>query len=659
MDNIFETQTEILIRTSDISEKEIEIYKEIQEEIKDDKEIEKENERDEIKIENLIKNEIESSEELKNKLTQIKKQINLIKKELKNRNLSYIKKINLENDLNFFENICHKLKIKLEFKEVEEKYKSINFPCKFISQNFEGINFRDKILLKHLIPMKKENYIFEDNNNDGIIVKNSNSKNSDLNVNGINAMGIKLGMGIWNGFSNGSELNLIGVITSEFKYETYYGTGFFISENAVLTCAHNVYNSNKKLGDNLKFHFYWEKNNDINNNIINNKRRSISIKKIHIPYEFILDPINSLEDYCILILNEKIDNGYFGISNKINIKNSNYSNNNINNNYNLNPNNCNSSNSFLNFNNILKNINSFSEKQPKYLTCGYPFNLFESNNSNSNSNTAYLYQQKIKDLEIYKNTNEIIYKNLSNPIGLSGSPIYFNSIEGKGKIIGNKSSSLIIGIHCRNDNNNSYGVLFTEKRKEIIQKWLLEEKTIVLNLMHSKISIEDFEPLKFYDLTFLKILILNNNNLCEKSMECFSQWKIKFLEILNFDNNNIKSEGLKNLRGINFEYLKEFYISGNNIDNKGIGYLKDFNFLSLEKLFLMRNKIGGKILNEVNYSNRDDNDNNNHNGIEIVEYLSSIRTNDLLEINLSDNLNISKEYILDISLRNELIKVYL
>ena len=46
----------------------------------------------------------------------------------------------------------------------------------------------------------------------------------------------------------------IGLITSKFEEETFYGTGCLIAPKIVLTCAHNIYNKTlKKTATELKF----------------------------------------------------------------------------------------------------------------------------------------------------------------------------------------------------------------------------------------------------------------------------------------------------------------------------------------------------------------------------------------------------------------------
>ena len=93
--------------------------------------------------------------------------------------------------------------------------------------------------------------------------------------------------------------------------QNYYGTGFLISEEAVLNYAHNIIQKNGTKEKNIEFKFFKQ---TYDKGELKKLIMKIGVFKIHVPDEYYIDPVNSQEYFCLLILNKRLyDHGYFGL----------------------------------------------------------------------------------------------------------------------------------------------------------------------------------------------------------------------------------------------------------------------------------------------------------------------------------------------------------
>ena len=414
----------------------------------------------------------------------------------------------------------------------------------------------------------------------------------------------------------------IGLIKAEFEgYENkcQYGTGTLIADNIVITCAHNFYNNDYKIGK-VTFSLGWHNNNC-------QYVSEVDKNRIFISKNFFYDPEFSKEDYAIFVLEDNPGKkyGYMGLAIDYELeKNKNYYL------YGFPLDNC----------NIEKDL-----KKPKK----FIFDLWGMK-SDCNDKERYL---KIQD-------NMLYYTAFDTYPGNSGSAIYVEE---------DNKTTFIYCIHTDGtlrtmDENikkfkskleieSNKGLLITKSRFDLIVDWIIESKIdtsflkyeTFLDLSFMKFRNLDLELLKSSNLKYLTHLILSNcklqeeglkffensnlNNLlvldlstnCIECIESLSRFKLerlkelnlfwndinaesfefleqngcpffKTLEVLKLRSNNLENEGVKYLK--NFENLKFLDLSENNITELGVKYLSEGKFTKISVLDLSMNDIGAK-----------------------------------------------------------------
>ena len=168
-------------------------------------------------------------------------------------------------------------------------------------------------------------------------------------------------------------------------------------------------------------------------------------------------------------------------------------------------------------------------------------------------------------------------------------------------------------------NKNTFNFLVNivnklRKEKLKINKNYAPELLTELNLEKHNLEASDIEYLTSFDLTYLRILDLNNNSINPKGAFFLSQAKFNSLQFLNLSYNKIGDEGLKHISKGAFSKLNSLHLSRNYITSLGIYYLVTSDFTNnLIALSLSDNRkigdTGMRRLKEHKWKNIKDGEN--------------------------------------------------
>ena len=210
----------------------------------------------------------------------------------------------------------------------------------------------------------------------------------------------------------------IGLLKVEYPHEIIsYRTGFLISENAVLTAGHNLFDPRQNpnappdlLGSPVNIEFYPGLDNN------QSLYQKCECKKFYTNYNN-----KRSEDYGIIILKEAVGKktGFF-------------------------------------------ELKIFEEKKDMnniYVNCGYPLNKTTGEN-----NVFYQYEDKGKILEL--ENGDVIVTGIKSSYGQSGAGLFFCK----------DNKYYVIGVHVASsfDDELFYATMINEKRFNQIQAWIQE-----------------------------------------------------------------------------------------------------------------------------------------------------------------------------------------
>lgn len=373
----------------------------------------------------------------------------------------------------------------------------------------------------------------------------------------------------------------IGILTFEDDYGEYWGTGTLISENIVLTCAHNLFDKKTK-----KEYYNFVFSVQMNDGRAYPHFRSKVIKSYFPIEEYLKD---DGEDYAILFLEKNIGqySGFMGIAFDYNL-----------------------------------------EENKDYYLFGFP-----------GSNEGELYGMKTNyqnnSQNIYIVKDMIRYKDIDTEAGQTGSGLWFKEEYNK---------HFIFGIHVRGCNDYNEAIYITKERFEKIKGYITEsniDTSILVSILDlSKLSIDIGSMIflsKCNQINNIKQLILQNCNINDDTIRLLKNCKFVILKKLFLGNNKIGDTGIKSLIDcIQLTKLDTLDLSSNNIKD-GIKYLIDCkHFETLEKLYLGWNNIGDGVRYLIDCKHLDRIETldlkSNNIGEKEVKYLIECRQFDKLDI---------------------------